>query len=47
VSCVSLFQKLIDVQQTLIKISNIHRKDHFPIQEKPTKNPISVNFSFF
>ena len=44
---VSLLQKLIGVQQTLIRIIQIStEKNHFPIQEKPN-NPISVNFFFF
>jgi hypothetical protein len=45
-SVLSLYQKLIDVQQTLIKISKSIEMNHFPIQEKPN-NPISVNFYFY
>jgi hypothetical protein len=42
-----LLQKLIGVQQTLIRSIQIStEKNHFPIQEKPI-NPISVNFLFF
>ena len=44
---ISLFQKLIDVQQTLIRNPN-PLKEPFPDPGKTkNKNPISVNFFFF
>jgi len=41
-----LYQKLIDVQQTLIVNPNPLKRTIPLIQEKPI-NPISVNFFFF